>query len=193
MRRSRTVLDRTALAVVGLVFLLGGTWLALTRAPWAARLPAWWPEPGARAVLVYPAGLAELRSTDWWTPSVMAASIAATALLALWCVRLLRGGARPSMPLPSPGSTLRTRALEDVVTRHVAGIGGVGRCRVRVLARRDQFQVRLRVWLQPDVAPAAVLPALAELAGRTESSLTPYSVRTRVRFSTRSHRMSHVR
>ncbi|MBQ0851166.1 hypothetical protein J8N05_23650 [Streptomyces sp. BH-SS-21] len=193
MRRSRTVLDRTALAVVGLVFLLGGSWLALTRAPWATRLPAWWPEPGARAVLVDPAGLAELRSTGWWTPSVMAASIAATVLLALWCVRLLRGGARPSLPLPAPGSTLRTRALEDVVTRHAVGIGGVGRCRTRVLARRKQLQVRLHVRLQPDVAPADVLPAIAELAGRTESSLTPYSVRTRVRFSTRSHRRSHVR
>ncbi|WP_409350745.1 hypothetical protein [Streptomyces tauricus] len=44
---------------------------------------------------------------------------------------------------------------------------------------------------------AAVLPAPAELAGRTESSLSPYSVRTRVRFSTRSrirtHRGPHVR
>ncbi|MFH8462731.1 hypothetical protein [Streptomyces sp. NPDC017991] len=192
MRRSRTVLDRTALAVVGLVFLLGGTWLALTGAPWATRFPARWAEPGARTVLLDPAALAELRSTDWWTPSVLAASIAATALLALGCVRLLRGGARPSIPLPAPGSTLRTRALEDVVTRHAVGIGGVGHCRTRVLARHTQVQVRLRVRLRPDVAPAAVLPALAELAGRTESSLTPYSVRMRVRFSTRSHR-SHRR
>ncbi|MCX4238517.1 hypothetical protein [Streptomyces ortus] len=193
MRRSRTVLDRTALAVVGLVFLLGGSWLALTGAPWATRLPSWWPEPGARAVLVDAAGLADLRSTGWWTPVVMAASITATALLALWCVRLLRAGARPSIPLPAPGGTLRTRALEDVMTRHAVGIGGVTRCRTRVLVQRERLQVRLHVRLQPDVTPAAVLPALAELAGRTESSLTPYSVRTQVRFSTRSHRRPHVR
>ncbi|MEV7141228.1 hypothetical protein [Streptomyces tauricus] len=44
---------------------------------------------------------------------------------------------------------------------------------------------------------AAVLPALAEPAGRAERSLGPYSVRTRVRFSThsriRTHRGPHVR
>ncbi|MFJ8935000.1 hypothetical protein ACIRL0_04685 [Streptomyces sp. NPDC102365] len=193
MRRSRTVLDRTALALVGLVFLLGGTWLALTGASWATHLPSWWPEPGARAVLVDAAGLADLRSTGWWTPVVMAASITATAFLALWCVRLLRAGSHPSIPLPAPGGTLRTRALEDVMTRHAVGIGGVTRCRTRVLAYRKRLQVRLHVRLQPDVAPAAVLPALAELVGRTESSLTPYSVRTHVRFSTRSHRRPHVR
>ncbi|WP_328491852.1 alkaline shock response membrane anchor protein AmaP [Streptomyces sp. NBC_00414] len=193
MQRSRTVLNRTALAVVGLVFLLGGVWLALTGASWATRLPAWWPDAGPGTVLVDRSGLAELRTTGWWTPFVMAVSIAATALFALWCFRLLRSGVRPSVPLPTPGGTLRTRALEDAVTRHAAGIGGVTRCRTRVLARQKQLQVQLHVWLRPDVAPAAVLPALAELADRTETSLTPYTVRTRVHFSARSHGRPHVR
>ncbi|MFS8198287.1 hypothetical protein ACLVWQ_06325 [Streptomyces sp. CWNU-52B] len=193
MQRSRTVLNRTALAVVGLVLLLGGAWLAVTQASWSTNLPAWWPDPGPHSVLVDRDGLAELRTTDWWTPSVVAGSIVATVLFALWCVSQLRSGVRSSVPLPAPGSGLHTHALEDVVTQHAVAIGGITRCRTRVLSRRKQLHVRLRVWLHPDVTPAAVLPALAELATQTETSLTPYDVRTRVHFSTRSHRRPHVR
>ncbi|WP_221356411.1 hypothetical protein [Streptomyces beigongshangae] len=202
MERSCTALNRTALAAVGLVLLLGGAWPAVTRAPWAASLlPSWWPDPGAHTALVDRRGLADLRTTDWWTPSAVAGSLAATVLLAVWCFGQLRGGARSGVPLPAPGSTLRTRALEHAVTRDAVAIGGVTRCRTRVThvrARRKQLHVHLRVWLRPDAAPAAVLPALAELAARTGTALAPYDVHTRVRlsahaFSARAHRKRHVR
>ncbi|WP_307533422.1 hypothetical protein [Streptomyces sp. V3I8] len=181
------------LATVGLVFLLGGAWLAVTQASWATGLPAWWPDPGPRTALVDRQGLAELRTTDWWTPSVLAGAIAATALFGVWSARQLRSGVRPSVPLPAPGSTLRTRALEDAVTRQALAIEGVARCRTRALARKKRLGVRLHVRLQPDVTPAAVLPALVRLAAQTEAALTPYEVGTRVRFSTRPHSRRHVR
>ncbi|MFF3485806.1 hypothetical protein ACFYXC_21390 [Streptomyces sp. NPDC002701] len=193
MQPSRTVSHRAALGLVGLVLLAGGTWLAVTPASWATGLPTWWPDPGPHTALVDRDGLAELRTTRWWTPSVVAGSIAATTLFALCCVRQLRGGARPSIPLPVPGSTLRTRALEDAATRQAVAIDGVVRCRTRVLPRHRHLNVTLHVWLRPDATPAAVLPALADLAGRTETALSPYDVRTRVRFSARTHRGSHVR
>ena len=193
MERSRAVLNRTALAVVGLAFLLGGAWPAVTRASWATGLPSWWPDPGAYTALVDRQALADLRVTDWWTPSVVAGSLAATALLLLWCVGQFRGGARASVPLPASGTRLRTRALEEAVTRDAVAIDGVTRCRTRVLTRRGRLHVRLRVMLGPDVAPAAVLPALAELATQSETALTPYHVRMRVRLTARSHRTAHVR
>ncbi|MFI6339628.1 hypothetical protein [Streptomyces sp. NPDC050535] len=189
----RPGLNRAVLATVGLVLLLGGVWLAITPASWAPSLPGRWPDPGSHTALLDAERLTGLRTHGWWTPTVMAASIAATVLFALWCAGQLRGGSRPLVPLSAPGSALRTRALEDVVTQQAAAIGGVARCRTRVLVRRRHLYVRLHVWLQPSATPAAVLPDLTALAAQTETAITPYLVRTEVRFAVRSHRMPHVR
>ncbi|WP_413760482.1 hypothetical protein [Streptomyces sp. MMBL 11-3] len=193
MERSRTVLNRLTLATVGLVFLLGGAWLAVTQASWATGLPSWWPDPGPRTVLIDRQGLADLRTTGWWTPLVLAGAIAATVLFAIWSIRRLRSRVRPSIPLPAPASTLRTRALEDAVTRQAVAIEGVARCRTRALTRKKRLGVRMHVWLQPDVTPAAVLPDLARLTAQTQTALAPYEVGTRVRFSARPHSRQHVR
>ncbi|MFD5625406.1 hypothetical protein [Streptomyces sp. NPDC127072] len=192
-QRLRTGLNRAVLASAGLVLLLGGAWLAVAPASWAPRLPGRWPDPGTYTTLLDTERLTALRTHGWWTPTVMAASIAATVLFALWCAGQLRGGSRPLVPLPAPGSALRTRALEDVLTQHAAAIGGVARCRTRVLARRRHLHVRMHVWLHPSATPAAVLPALTALAAQTETAITPYRVRTEVRLAARSHRMPHVR
>ncbi|MFD3310484.1 hypothetical protein [Streptomyces sp. NPDC058694] len=192
MPRPRMVINRAVLAIVGLVFLVGGVWLAVTQASWAPRLPVWWPTPGPHTALIDAKELAAVRTRGWWTPTITAGSIAATVLLALWCTRQLRSGFRPLMALPAPGTTLRTRALEDAMTRQAIAIGGIARCRTRVLTRPGHLHVRLRVWLQPTVAPADVLPALTALTNHTETALAPSDVRTHVRFSTRSHPRPHL-
>jgi hypothetical protein len=193
MRRARTVLNRTVLALVGLLLLLGGAGLAVTSTAWASRLPTWWPQLAPHGVFLDSGDLAALRTHGWWTPTVMAASIAATVLFALWCARQLRDGSRPHVPLSTPGSALRTRALEDAVTWQAVAIDGVGACRTRVLTRNRHLDVRMRVWLRPDVTPTAVMPALTALAARTEATMPPYTLRTHVRFTARAHGSPRVR
>ncbi|QQM45507.1 Asp23/Gls24 family envelope stress response protein [Streptomyces liliifuscus] len=193
MPHPRMVINRAVLAVVGLVFLAGGVWLAVTHASWAPRLPGWWPTTGPHTALIDAKELAAVRTQGWWTPTITAGSIAATVLLALWCARQLRSGFRPLMALPTPGTALRTRALEDAMTRQAVAIDGVARCRTRVLTRPGHLRVRLHVWLQPTVAPADVLPAVTALTDHTETALAPSDVRTLVRFSTRSHPRPHLR
>ncbi|MFJ2607813.1 hypothetical protein ACIO13_22980 [Streptomyces sp. NPDC087425] len=193
MSSLRSVLNRAVLGLAGLACLVGAFWVTAPRTSLAARLPGWWWEPGPHAVFLDRAGLAGLRTEGWWTPTVMAASLAATVLLALWSARQLHGGFRPFVPLAAPGSTLRTRALEDALTRQAVTIDGVARCRTRVLGRRKHLRVRMRVWLRPDVTPGAVLPALTALDAQTGRAVTPYDVRTQVRFSTVPHRRTHVR
>ncbi|WP_329241692.1 hypothetical protein OG223_02605 [Streptomyces sp. NBC_01478] len=192
MPRLRTVLNRTVLALVGLL-LLAIAGHVLTLAPWAPHLPAPWHRPGPHAVLLNADRLPGLRTHGWWTPTVLAGSIATTAMFALWCARQLRSGARPTVPLSAPDSALRTRALEDAVTHQAVAIAGVAGCRTRLLRRRNHLQVRMHVWLHPDTTPAGVLPALTILADRTESALAPHTVRTQVRLSARSHRGRRIR
>ncbi|NNN29675.1 hypothetical protein HLK59_04755 [Streptomyces sp. S3(2020)] len=180
MRSVRGSLNRVTLALVGLALVTPAGWLAVTRAP------------GAHTAPVDLGGLASVRAQGWWTPVIMAGSITATVLLALWCTRQLSSGFRPFVVLPAPGSTLRTRALEDALTEHAVAITGVARCRTRVLARRKDLHVRLHAWLRPDADPATVLPALTALATHTETSLEGYRVHTQVRFSARSRRGPRV-
>jgi hypothetical protein len=193
MQRSRTLLNRTVLALVGLLLLLGGMDVAVTSTAWASRVPAWWPQLAPHAAFLDSGDLAALRTHGWWTPTVMAASIVATVLFALWCARQLRGGSRPLVPLSTPGSALRTRALEDALTLQTVAIDGVGACRTRVLTRNTHLDVRMRVWLRPDVTPTTVMPALTALAARTESTMPPYTLRTHVRFTARTHGSPRVR
>ncbi|MEU2728749.1 hypothetical protein ABZ650_13635 [Streptomyces griseoviridis] len=189
----RSVLNRAVLALTGVACLLVGLWATAPRTPLAGRLPSWWPVPGPHTVFLDRHRLADLRLEGWWTPTVMVGAIAATVLFALWSVRQSHGGFRPLLPLAAPGSTLRTRALEDAVTQRAVTVDGVARCRTRVLGGRRKLRIRMRVWLRPDVTPAAVLPALAALGAQTEQAVTPYDVRTHVRFSSVPHRRTHVR
>ncbi|MEV1022871.1 hypothetical protein [Streptomyces sp. NPDC050264] len=187
MPRGRTILNRSTLALTGLVSLVAGAWLSLSRAPGAPHLP------GPHTALVNPEQLAALRDQAWWTPTVTTVSVAATLLLAFCCARQLRGGSRRHVPLPVPGSVLRTRALQDALTSHAVAHGDIDHCRTRVRVRPDQLDVALRVQLRQDSTPAAVLPALAALARDTEATVAPYSLRMHVRFTTSPRGRTHVR
>ncbi|TGN79111.1 hypothetical protein E5083_05485 [Streptomyces bauhiniae] len=189
----RTALNRCVLAATGLALLAAGTWLATADPALGTRMPAWWPELSGDVTFLSPARVLDLRSRGWWTPTVLAASVAATALGALWCARQFHGGGRPLIALPAPGATVRARALEEAVARDAAALDGVARCRARVLAGRGRITVRLHLWLQPDTTPDAVLPGVTRLLGRAESAAAPCPVHGRVRLSARSHQVPHVR
>ncbi|MGV9788229.1 hypothetical protein [Streptomyces sp. NPDC003435] len=189
----RTALNRCVLAVTGPALLAAGAWLASADPALGSRMPAWWPGPSDDVTFLSPARLLDARAQGWWTPTVMAASVAATALGALWCARQFHGGGRPLITLPAPGSTVRARALEEAVARDAAALDGVARCRARVLAGRGRITVRLHLWLQPDTTPDAVLPGVTRLLGRAETAAAPCPVDGRVRLSARPHQVPHVR
>ncbi|WP_420031609.1 hypothetical protein ACN2WE_01505 [Streptomyces sp. cg28] len=193
MPRSRTILNRLTLAVLGAVLLAAAARLSAGGAAWAPDLPGRWSIPGPHTPLVPADRLTTLREQGWWTPTVMTVSIVATLLLAHVCVRHLRSGFRRLVPLPAPRSGLRARALEDALVRGATSVDGVEGCRAHTRVRRQRLDVVLRVRLREDTSPHTVLPALTGLAHDTEGVLSPYRLRMHIRFTSRSHRRPHVR
>ncbi|MET8943350.1 hypothetical protein ABZX30_07120 [Streptomyces sp. NPDC004542] len=195
MRQPHTAVNRFALGIVGLALLLAGGWLAATGTVVARPLPSWWPAPAAgHRLLPAPDRPARLRGEGWWTPSVTAAAIALTVLLACWSVARLRSGRSRPLPLAAPGGSVRGRALAQALTLRAEAVPGVARGRARVVPRsRRRLEVRLRVWLSPDTSPDEVLPALCAVTAEAGTSAAPYTAYTRLRLSAASHRRPHVR
>ncbi|GAA3907930.1 hypothetical protein GCM10023084_70200 [Streptomyces lacrimifluminis] len=192
--RSRSVVNRAVLGAVGLTLLITGSWLAATDRHLADRLPSWWPTAGTGTVLLDGDQLARLRGEGWWTPAVMAAAIGLTVLFALCAVARFSRGPTRHLALPSPRCTVRPQALADALTARVAALPGIARSHARVLPRRGRrLELALRVWLEPDTPPDAVLPALRAVTAEAGTAAAPYTARTRVRLSAASHRMPRVR
>ncbi|MFJ9544457.1 hypothetical protein ACIRPX_45660 [Streptomyces sp. NPDC101225] len=194
MPRPRTAVNRTVLGTAGLGLLVAGTWLAATDAAVAARLPSWWPAPAAGSALLDRGELTRLRGESWWTPSVLAVATALTVLLTWWALAQLRSGPRRRLAVASPGGTVRPRALAEALSCRAASVPGVARCRARILPRAgDRLEVGLRIWLEADTPPAAVLPALQALTEEAGRTVAPRTARVRIRLSTASHRTPYVR
>ncbi|MHC5257850.1 hypothetical protein ACYSUO_08195 [Streptomyces sp. UC4497] len=195
MPRSRTLLNRIALALCGLVAVAAGAWLSLGHTSWQSAGPERWSALGADTPLVPAERLASMRGQEWWTPTVMAASVVAAVLLAWWAARQLRTGRRRLVALPTSRSHLRTRALEDTLAGLVEDVDGVAHCRPRVRggSRTGRLDAVLHVRLHQDTTPSTVLPPLTRIASDTGDALAPYRFRMHIRFSARSHRRPHVR
>jgi hypothetical protein len=192
--RTATAVNRTVLGGAGLALLLAGAWLAATDRDLAGRLPSWWPGAGAGTALLDGERLVRLRGDGWWTPTVV---VAATGLAVLFAyVSLVELRSRPArrLALPSPGCTVRPRALAEALTARAAALPGVARGRARVRPRRGRrLEVDLRVWLEPDTSPESVLAALHAVTAEAASAAEPYTARTRLRLSAAPHRLPHVR
>ncbi|MFD4561029.1 hypothetical protein ACFWP5_43080 [Streptomyces sp. NPDC058469] len=194
MRATHTAVNRTALGATGLALLLAGSWLAATDRTVAHQLPSWWPSPGTGAVLLEPGRLARVRGEGWWTPSVLAGSIGLTVVFAFWALGQVRSRPGRQLSLPSPGCTMRPRALAEALAARATGVPGVARGHARVLPRRGRrLEVELRVWLEPDTSPDAVLPSLRAVTAEADAAAAPYTAHTRLRLSAASHRAPHVR
>ncbi|WP_405991950.1 hypothetical protein [Streptomyces sp. NBC_00986] len=194
MRTARTAVNRTVLGATGLALLLTGSWLAATDRTLAHHLPSWWPTAATGTVLLNPDRLPRLRGEGWWTPTVLAASIGLTVLLALWTLGQLRTAPARRLTLPSPGCTVRPQALAEALAARAAAVPGVARGHAKLLPRRGRrLEVELRVWLTPDTSPDAVLPALRAVTAEADAAAAPYTAHTRLRLSATSHRAPHVR
>lgn len=170
----RTAVNRTALGAVGLALLLAGTWLASDNGALVPRLPSWWPTAAPGSVLLDRGELARLRAEDWWTPTVTGAAAALTVLFA-WCaLAQLRSGATRRLAVAAPGATVRPQALAEALSARTTSVPGVARCRARVLPRgRERLEVGLRVWLDDDTPPEAVLAGLSVVAREAERAVAP--------------------
>ncbi|MFD8208813.1 hypothetical protein ACFV2S_20765 [Streptomyces sp. NPDC059695] len=191
MRESRTVVNRTVLAVFGLALLLGGTWLAGAGTALAQRFPSGWPAPGS--AFLGARTTAGLREHGWWTPAVVAAGTLVTLLLARWAVGRIVVRRRSRVPLPQAGGALSRRALETALAQRALTIAGIGRCRPRVHTRGRRLHLRLRVWLEPGAGPDRVVPELLALTAEAARAAAPYEIGTRVRISHLTRRTPHVR
>ncbi|MER5583504.1 hypothetical protein ABT090_17960 [Streptomyces asoensis] len=194
-RRVRSAVNRTVLGLAGLVLALAGSWLAATDRAVTGRLPSWWPAAAPGSVLLDRDRLAQLRAEAWWTPTLMAAAITLSVLLAYWSLARLRPGPARPLAFALPGGTVRPQALAEALSTRVAALPGVARSRSRVLCLPGRrLEIGLRIWLRPGASPDAVLPALCALTAEAEKSAAPCTARTRIRLSTAApHRPTRLR
>ncbi|MEU5313456.1 alkaline shock response membrane anchor protein AmaP [Streptomyces sp. NPDC021562] len=157
--------NRVLTGLAGLLLLaLGGSVLA---AGLGAPLPSWWLYHGRHDVLLSTARRTQWRDTGWWWPAVLAA-LAVTVLLALWWLTAqLRRGRLTAVRVDTgdgEGALLRGRALETVLASDAAHLEGVAHAQAVLNGTRTAPRVRIRLRLEPDVAPAQALDELTSRA-----------------------------
>jgi hypothetical protein len=188
---SRTAVNRTLLALVGLVLLAGGGLLLVggldLNRRWHLGLPHDWTVTDPHHPLLDAADRTRWRGDSWWWP-VLFAVLGLVAVFALWwLLSQLRRGKVRRLTLPA-AADLQVRLHGDALARAVAEesreIPGVTRTRVRLLGppRRPSFRVALT--LAPGAAPGPVLQQLSDgpLAhARTSTGLAELRAVARVR------------
>ncbi|MFD9271655.1 alkaline shock response membrane anchor protein AmaP [Streptomyces goshikiensis] len=190
----RTVLNRSLLAVAGLVLLGGGLLILFAGLDIYRRQdlnpPADWPLTTPDDVLLGSADRAHWSSQGWWWWPAVIAALALAALLALWWLldqlRRRRPGALPvgGTP-PQEGVELSGRALSDAIASEAGALPGVEHAAVHITGRPAHPRTRVKLTLTPQGTPGATLNALCEgplsTAGRsTGSPPTPTEIRLQV-------------
>ena len=196
---TRTAVNRTLLALAGIV-LLGGGVLALIGGldldrRWKLGLPHGWPWTDPHQPVLTAAQRTRWLHTSWWWPVVFA-GLAVAALLALWWLLAQLGRGRAGdLPVPSPfgsgrsnrrggGTLVRGGALAQVVGADAAQLPGVAAARARLIGRSHRPLVRLALTLDPGAGPEQLLRALGEgpvARARASTGLTGLPVDVRIR------------
>ncbi|MFI6037029.1 alkaline shock response membrane anchor protein AmaP [Streptomyces sp. NPDC051315] len=193
----RPVLNRSLLALAGLVLLGGGLLILLAGLDVYRRYglapPAGWPLTGPDDVLLGSADRARWSSQGWWWPAVLAA-LAVCALLALWWLlaqlRRRRPGALPvGGAHPQEGVELRDHVLGDAIAAEAGALPGIERTAVRITGQPAHPHTGVRVTLGPQEAPRAALDALCRGPLRTARRSTGFAdMPTEVRLRVARHR-----
>ncbi|MFE0454588.1 alkaline shock response membrane anchor protein AmaP [Streptomyces sp. NPDC058914] len=167
----RPVLNRSLLALVGLVLLGGGLLILFAGLDVYRRNdlvpPVGWPLTTPDDVLLGSADRARWSSQGWWWWPAVIASLALVALLALWWLLAQLRRRRPgSLPVggtpPQEGVELRDRALSDAIGAEAGALPQVEHAAVRITGRPAHPRTRVRLTLTPEAAPGAALGALCE-------------------------------
>ncbi|WP_042401917.1 hypothetical protein [Streptacidiphilus carbonis] len=165
---SRTAVNRTLLALVGLVLLAGGALLLAggldLNHRWHLGLPSDWTVTDPHHAVLAPADRVRWRDAGWWWPSVLAGLAAATLLSLWWLLAQLRRGAVDRIAVPDTDDIpvrVRGAALARAVAEEAEQLPGVSRARVRLLGSARHPRARLALTLEPGAAPGPVLRDLS--------------------------------
>lgn len=176
----RPALNRSLLALAGLILLCGGLLILFAGLDIYRRHdlvpPVGWPLTTPNDVLLGAADRARWSSQGWWWPAVIAV-LALVALLALWwLLAQLRRGRPGTLPVggtpPQEGVELRDRALSDAITAEAGALPGVEEAAVRITGGPAQPRARVMFALTPQGEPGVVLDALFAGPLRTASRST---------------------
>ncbi|MGW2779407.1 alkaline shock response membrane anchor protein AmaP [Streptomyces olivaceoviridis] len=168
---SRSALNRTLLALAGLVLLGGGLLVLFAGLDLYRRHdlipPAGWPLITPDDVLLASADRARWSGQGWWWWPAVIAALALAALLALWWLLAQLSRRRPGgLPVggtpPREGVELRDRALSDAIATEAGALPGVKRAAVRITGRPAHARAHVTLTLTPEGAPGATLGALCE-------------------------------
>ncbi|MFD8609983.1 alkaline shock response membrane anchor protein AmaP [Streptomyces sp. NPDC059631] len=190
----RSVLNRSLLALAGLVLLGGGLLILFAGLdvyrPHDLVPPGGWPLTAPGDVLLGSADRKRWSSQGWWWWPAVIAALALAFLLALWWLLTQLSRRRPgTLPVggapPQEGVELRDSALADAVAAEAGALPGVDQATVRITGRAARPRTRVGLTLTPEGAPGAALGALCGGPLRTAhrstgSPPTPTEVRMRV-------------
>ncbi|WP_318199251.1 alkaline shock response membrane anchor protein AmaP [Streptomyces sp. SCL15-4] len=190
----RSALNRTLLALVGLLLLGGGLLILFAGFDLYRRHglgpPVGWPLTGPDDVLLGSADRERWSGQGWWWWPAVIAALAVVALLALWWLLTQLSRRRPgALPVggtpPREGVELRDRALSDAIAAEAGALPEVRHAAVRITGRPAHPHVRVGITLTPHGAPGATLGALCEGPLRTAHRSTglpdmPTEVRLKV-------------
>ncbi|MEW2249535.1 MULTISPECIES: alkaline shock response membrane anchor protein AmaP [Streptomyces] len=167
----RSALNRTLLALVGLVLLGGGLLILFAGLDLYRRHdlapPAGWPLTTPADVLLGSADRARWSSQGWWWwPAVIAALVVAALLALGWLLAQLSRRRPGSLPVggtpPQEGVELRDRALSEAIANEAGALPGVGHAAVLITGRPGRHRTRIKLTLTPEGTPGATLGALCE-------------------------------
>ncbi|GGQ73872.1 alkaline shock response membrane anchor protein AmaP [Kitasatospora griseola] len=168
---SRRAVNRTVLAVVGLLLLVGGALVLLGGLDVYRHLgitpPHWWPLTSPDQPVLSTASRTRWTERDWWWPVAIAVPVLVVLGGLWWLFSQLRRGGPAGVDLPSPAAPgqqhfalhVRSRAVEDAIETETIALPEVDRVTVRVTgaARRPQVHTVLR--LTPGADTAALIDA----------------------------------
>ncbi|MFF3987907.1 alkaline shock response membrane anchor protein AmaP [Streptomyces sp. NPDC001714] len=198
----RSALNRTLLALVGLVLLGGGLLILFAGLDLYRRHdlapPAGWPLTTPADVLLGSADRARWSSQGWWWwPAVIAALVVAALLALGWLLAQLSRRRPGSLPVggtpPQEGVELRDRALSEAIANEAGALPGVGHAAVLITGRPGRHRTRIELTLTPEGTPGATLGALCEGPLRTARRSTGLAdMPTEVRLQVARHKPHRV-
>ncbi|MEU3337139.1 alkaline shock response membrane anchor protein AmaP [Streptomyces sp. NPDC002144] len=194
----RTALNRSLLALAGLVLLGGGLLILFAGFDVYRRRdlvpPADWPLTTPKDVLLGSADRVRWSGQGWWWWPAVIAALALAALLALWwLITQLRRRRPGSLPVggtpPQEGVELRGRALSDAIAAEAGALPEVARAAVHITGRPTRPHTHVDLALTPRGAPGAALRTLYEGPLRTarRSTGSPFPL-TEVRLRIARHK-----
>lgn len=186
---TRIAVNRTLLALAGLVLLGGGLLLLIGGLDLNRRLhlhlPAGWPLTDPHHAVLTAAQRTRYVDHSWWWPVVFGGLAVATLLALWWLLAQLHQGATGDLPVPAPtGTRVRGNALAQAIGTEAEQLPGVSRARVRMLGAARSPRARVALTLTPGTAPDPVLRALSTgpLAhARASTGLTALPADARIR------------